>query len=491
MSDLTAWPKEWTDWHEWDLRVLEVADGRVLALSAIAGVVFDAGVRSGVVTLGGTLSIVIAGVVLLVSGRMRTNASRTCIGASMVLSGFLAIRTSSWLVPLNLLACIALLLLAGVLARDGRLTDLSARLFASRAVVSAGHCIASAAFLFQPIRTWLARVQPRRDGASAVARGLAIAIPIVVLLGALLASADAVFASLLQIDVPFSGNAFGHVALVVVGGLAIGGVLRAASATPAAPLPTVDRRLGTVEWTIVLGSVVALFGAFAVAQAVTLAGGARHVLETDGLTYAEYARTGYVQLLTVTVLTGLVLAGLNAFAARPTRTEEQRFMVLAEVTIALTAILLIVAIRRLGLYEDAYGWTMLRLTAKAGAVWIGVVLVLLAARFGGIANDRDWFVPAAIAAGVAVVVALNLVNPEAAVARHNLHHASHELDSAYLSALNDDAIPTIVDALPTLPPDRVAVLLDAICTGPAVHNQGVLGWNQSARAADKARARVC
>jgi hypothetical protein len=491
MTDMPVYADRWSSWYEWDLRVVDVADGRVLVLSALAGIILVAGGRSGVVTLGGTLAVVIAGILLLASGRMKTWASRACIATAMILSAFLAIRTSEWLVPVDLMGCGALMLLAGVVARDGNLADLPARLLVSRAVAAAAHCVASAGFLFQPLRRTLAPARLRTARAGAVARGLAIAIPIVLLLGALLASADAVFASVFRIHVPLSDNVFAHVVLVIVGALAIGGILRAASASPAAPLPSTDRRLGPVEWTIVLGSVVALFGAFAIAQAVTLAGGANHVLETQGLTYAEYARTGYAQLFAVSVLTGLVLVTLDALASRETATAQRRFVVLAELTIAMTAILLVVAVRRLGLYEDAYGWTMLRLAAKAGAVWLGVVLVLLGARVGGIARETAWFVPASIAAGVAVVLALNLINPEAAVARHNLHDATHEIDPDYLSALADDAVPTIVATLPTLPPERAAALRELVCTQPYKTNSGFLGWNQSARRARDARAKVC
>jgi len=46
-----------------------------------------------------------------------------------------------------------------------------------------------------------------------------------------------------------------HVVLIVLGALGIGGVLRAASAASGGELPAVERRLGTTEWTIVLGSV--------------------------------------------------------------------------------------------------------------------------------------------------------------------------------------------------------------------------------------------
>jgi hypothetical protein len=59
---------------------------------------------------------------------------------------------------------------------------------------------------------------------------------------------------------------------------------------------------------------VALFGAFAAAQLVVLAGGGRHVIETAGLTYAQYARSGFFQLLAVAVITLLILMSVRAVA---------------------------------------------------------------------------------------------------------------------------------------------------------------------------------
>ena len=56
-----------------------------------------------------------------------------------------------------------------------------------------------------------------------------------------------------------------------------------------------------------LGVLDALFLAFVAVQATVLFGGHAHVLETEGLTYAEYARQGFWQLLWVSALTLLVL----------------------------------------------------------------------------------------------------------------------------------------------------------------------------------------
>ena len=117
--------------------------------------------------------------------------------------------------------------------------------------------------------------------------------------------------------------------------------------------------------------------------------------------------------------------------------------------------IVVVALARLGLYEDAFGLTMLRLYSKVFAVWIGVVFVLLAVDLAGVGRRRAWLPSAAVAAGLVALFALNVVNPEAMVVRHNVDFAerSGRFDPVYLTELSDDAVPALVDALPRLDPE--------------------------------------
>ena len=56
----------WTDWPVWDLRVLEPADPRVVGLAVAAGIAFDVGARSGVVSVGGSIAVLVACAALLI-----------------------------------------------------------------------------------------------------------------------------------------------------------------------------------------------------------------------------------------------------------------------------------------------------------------------------------------------------------------------------------------------------------------------------------------
>ena len=61
-------------------------------------------------------------------------------------------------------------------------------------------------------------------------------------------------------------------------------------------------RLGPLEISTVFGALDLLFLAFVAFQVRYLFGGAGHVEVTDGLTYAEYARQGFFELLAVAAL---------------------------------------------------------------------------------------------------------------------------------------------------------------------------------------------
>ena len=76
--------------------------------------------------------------------------------------------------------------------------------------------------------------------------------------------------------------------------------------------------------------------------------------------------------------------------------RSKRFVALSEVAVALTLLLVAGAVRRLSLYEQAYGLTPLRLWSLLFAIWIGAVFALLGVSL--VVSSRTakaWFVPAA------------------------------------------------------------------------------------------------
>jgi two-component system, OmpR family, sensor histidine kinase BaeS len=179
------------------------------------------------------------------------------------------------------------------------------------------------------------------------------------------------------------------------------------------------------------------------------------VQRTTGLTYAAYVHQGFGQLTVATLLT-LVTVAL-AVRKAPTSTRRERVVLRAVVgtLCALTLVVVASALHRMDLYQQAYGFTVLRVLVDAFELWLGllVVLVLLA----GVRLSGWWLPRAALVSGAALLLLGGLANPEAWVAERNIdrYAATGKLDVRYLETLGDDAVPTIVAGLP---PDVLACL---------------------------------
>jgi hypothetical protein len=457
--------------------------------SLVVGVLFDLAVRSGVAGLAGALVFLGASVALLTSGRVRQAEARAVVALAPVFGLWLMLRTSPWLLPFDFMAACTLLAVGATIGRRGSILDLPP----ARIV---GHCLAVVAHGVLGIGFLRPVLQLGRDRTSrwlAVGRGLLVGAPIVLLLWALLVNADAVFASFFNFDVDV-GEGLLHIVLVVFGAWALLGAIRLASVESPTELAYRRLHLGATEATVVASSVVVLFTLFAGSQVLAATGGADHVLRTEGLTYAEYARSGFFQLLWAAGLTVAGLLGLRALTSECDERAARRLTRLSLAIVGLTLVIVGVAIRRMMLYENAYGLTMLRLYVVVFAAWLGLALLLVGGLLASVRRDRAWFPGVASLSLLGVLLVLNVVNPEAVVARHNLRRSPTEapVDETYLADLSDDAVPTIVDLLPRLDDSTRARVIAAVgCTGNASGDRGWAAMNLARGNADHARAKLC
>jgi hypothetical protein len=282
--------------------------------------------------------------------------------------------------------------------------------------------------------------------AGAAARGFGIALPLLFVFGGLFAAADAVFEG-------FARNLFDvedlsvHVIVIVLGAWIACGVVHHLLTRRAPVTVPVQKRLGAVEVGVVLGLLNLLFLVFVLVQLRYLFGGNDHVLETTGLTYSEYARRGFFELVAVAAL-AVPLVLLGDSLARPRRL----FRGLTVVLVALLAVIMVSAVERMRLYTDAYGLTQLRLYTLAFLFWLAVVVVWMLAT---VLRDRhSLFMPGALVAGLAAVAVLNALNPDALIARTNIDRhleGRQPLDTYYLGDLSADATPTILSHLDDVP----------------------------------------
>jgi len=312
---------------------------------------------------------------------------------------------------------------------------------------------------------------PRRAPAwfGPIGRGLVLAIPLVLIFAVLFASADPIFNRGFEDLMTFSidlGDLPGRIVFALaVAWLACGLLSIAARGLPELERSSLgaavragslarERLLGTTEALVVLVAIDLIVGLFVGLQLAYLFGGL-DTLAAAGMKYSDYARRGYFELVAAAALAGGILVALEYQVTRRSRP----YLALAIGLVGLTIVVLASAALRLKLYQDAYGWTELRLYV---AVSIAAMAVTLAALAAFLATDRTrWLGHAMVVIGLISLIGLNLLAPAAFVAERNVARVIDpslvppdgeiSLDADYLAVLPDDAIPALVAALPGLP----------------------------------------
>jgi hypothetical protein len=423
--------------------------------------------------------------------------------SALVLAGFVAVRADPFVAFLDVMGAAAF-------------TGASAAAFSGLAVTrrSATAVMAMGAWALEAVLVGTGRALragrpapiqgPRRQPSwlAPVTRGLVLAIPLVLIFAVLFASADPIFRRAfddvlgLRIDL---GDLPGRIVFVLAIAWLVGGLLsvaatgipameRASLGAAAQSVAVAPRRLlGTTEAVVVLVAVNLVVALFVGLQLAYLFGGL-DTIAAAGMKYSDYARRGYFELVAAAALAGGILVGLEYEVARRSRL----YIALAIALVGLTIVVLASAAVRLQLYQDAYGWTELRLYVAVSIAAMACTLTSLAVL---IATDRTrWLGHAMAVIGLASLIGLNVLVPAAFVAERNVARVLDpslvppdgeiSLDADYLAVLPDDAIPALVAALPNLPeptatrvrgllePRRRELALEPALAGPFAWNLG-------------------
>jgi hypothetical protein len=394
-----------------------------------------------------------------------------CFGTGIML------RTTPLLIFLDLIAVFGAMLLLIAHYRGDALLRLSL-VRVAEAVLSA---IGSAIIEPLPLMVRSAKNVPAlpTQRLVPVGRGLLLALPVVACFGGLLMSADRVFASYVWevTELPFSWTLdlmrwVSHsIFMFVASYLCAGGLLAALDSQKAAEPPHLtpsdraatlpaegdtqrlsrsDRRfLGFTEGLTVLVTVDMLFVSFMLIQAAYFFGGVS-TLERTGMTHAEYARRGFFELLAVTCLALGLVWTLAALTQRVQHWKQRAFNISSTVLIVCMLGMLSSAFQRLMLYEEAYGYTQLRLYTHSFILWLAVLLpIFLIALY---LNRFRIFILGWLASGAIYLALLNVVNTDALIVRENIarYQRGGDLDVYYLGTLSFDATPALLASLDTV-----------------------------------------
>jgi len=414
--------------------------GTSMVFAAVVGTVFAAGTTRA-------------------SGRRWTRLDAFDAALVALLLVTLFVRDAEWITVLCLLAALALAAVsstkaASVLALLG--TAAAVPLAAVRGLPWLGRTLKPS----RSVQAWLP-----------AARTAVLSAVLLLVFGALFASADALFGSWVDALTPdITWNA--QPARAVLATFIAAGTLAAAFVALAPP--AVDRLrlpLGTsrneFEWLAPVLVVDAVFLAFLIAQATALFGGHDYLQQTTGLTYAEYVHQGFSQLTVATMLTLTVVA----WAVRKAAPGRRRDFALGALCV-MTIVVVVSALYRMHVYEEAYGFTRLRLLVSVFEGWLGVVVVLVIV--AGVVGARRWLVPVAVRLGAAGLLGLAMVNPDLYIAQHNIARADAPvgIDWQYLGELSTDAYP----ALMRLPDEQFECAARYLT---ALRDDDWLAWNLS------------
>ena len=281
-----------------------------------------------------------------------------------------------------------------------------------------------------------------------------IALAALLIFGSLLRNADPIFASL--VDLPaFDFETVGSHVIVagffawIVAGWARGSLAEHATTHRSlAPLPI---QLGTADITAALGTLGVLFAAFIATQIGLMFGGEKFLQARTGLTAAAYARQGFFQMVWVVTLVVPILVGTRATLG-PGRALARRHTLLSLPVVVLLGAIIASAMLRMKMYVHYYGLTTERLYPTVFMLWLATVIVWLA-----LTVLRDWarpFIGGAVTSGLTFLLALNVVDPDAIVARVNVDRAARidsgvqtPLDLTHLATLEGRGTAIAVDAI--------------------------------------------
>lgn len=306
--------------------------------------------------------------------------------------------------------------------------------------------IACAPACFHLPFVWAA--QSQRQKAALLRRillAVLICVPVVIFLGGLLCMADLVFAKMLDRILSglwslFSINVVYKCLFGIIAGLYLTGLIYTTGhMRPAAREKAPGKQPDLLIVNIIFTVVVLIYTVFCVMQFTYLF--ARAALPY-GMTYTEYARRGFFELLFLTVINlSAILAGIHISRKRQGKSAQLTRWLCCYLCV-LTAVLLASSFYRMSLYISDAGLTRLRLMVIGFLIFeaVGLLATLIYCFRSKLPIITVYF-------GLALTyyMLLNLVPVDYFIARDQIdrYFADGQADIAYTLTLSSDAAPQI------------------------------------------------
>lgn len=283
---------------------------------------------------------------------------------------------------------------------------------------------------------------------SSIMRGLIIAVPLTFILFLLLTHADPVFNRLSQ---KFFENIWQRivVSVVVFVGLISFGLTKLKEAY--SQNTEVKQNSGkALEVLIVTGSIVCLFAVFIAIQFQyffsNIGEGELQRLGITSLTYSEYVRKGFFELLAASVISSLVMIYVTKHLHKIDGKQKVWIQAISVTLIFEILLLLLSAGQRINLYQAAHGLTRARVLGFIFLIWLSVILAVIFIR---VIKEikKELIFDVSLYLSVILLLAVNIINIDGLIATKYRPSVNSEIDYFYLTSLSPDGAESWVDAL--------------------------------------------
>jgi len=197
----------------------------------------------------------------------------------------------------------------------------------------------------------------------------------------------------------------------------------------------------------VLITVNMIYVVFTVIQFSYLFGSISSLLP-EGVTYAEYARRGFFELVAVTIINVSILIGIINLTKIENSIISGILKIMNSCLVACTMVMLLSAHFRMSLYEQEYGYTYLRVFTHAFMLFIFAILVVTLIK---VWKENFCLIKSYIVISIIAYLAINFFNVDVFIADNNIKRYkadnSKTIDTEYLSNLSNDAVPYLVKLL--------------------------------------------
>lgn len=196
-----------------------------------------------------------------------------------------------------------------------------------------------------------------------------------------------------------------------------------------------------------LTAVNVIYVVFTIIQFTYLFGGIDSLLPQD-VTYAEYARRGFFELVAVTLINVSIMTGVINFTKNENINAAKALKILNSFLVGFTIVMLVSASSRMSLYEETYGYTYLRVFTHAFMIFIFVMLIATLIK---VWKESFPLLKSYIVVAIIAYLAINYFNADVFIIKNNIRryeaNIGGRLDTGYLDCLSDDAVPYMVKLL--------------------------------------------